>query len=351
MAEEKIIGFKLVMDSDNTRFSSLPSVDKALCYIPYEGYDYYDLKGRGCKPLVRFGGKGGYKRKGGTECCVCLENKPNAYTRWCPECSASMCGTCYHKVKERCPMCRTDMEEMTRGLIPQRVRNGERRNIYKDVEIIEAVDICNKDLEKITANIIKTNKEKKVIEENNEEMKSCQEYRNIVKESEVLDNEVKQLQKLLRIKEVEYYNNECKRNKWLHCYLKDIPEEDDASFIMEFVKIAKNYGNENSGSIIDGIYTWNLCDTQSYYYPHTILRGMSQVGNHAFEQGSFGDIWELMELKRNGNQVIVHKGDKAIYQANVKEKTKTNMTKMTNTMSKAEKLELMKALQDSINDE
>ena len=89
--------FKLVMETDGTNHQSSEEVDKALIYKPYPSYNYFDNYAKGVSGLVQFGGKGGYTKKGGSECIVCYENKPNAYSRWCRECNACLCAGCFKK--------------------------------------------------------------------------------------------------------------------------------------------------------------------------------------------------------------------------------------------------------------
>jgi hypothetical protein len=332
------MAFKLVMETDGTIQQSSEEVDKALIYKPYPSYNYFDNLAKGVSGLVQFGGKGGYTKKGGSECIVCYENKPNAYSRWCRECNACLCAVCFRKCISKCPQCRSEKPYTgDRGQIPQRIRNGKCRNVYKDVNVLRYVDNLNYQLKKWEENSIEVKIENVDVNEKNDKIYAGQEWRNMEKQREIINSEVLALIKLLSDKNNEYQLWVARMELWKETNI--VKEKKDlCGKILEIIR--EQATDTEQGWNGD---TMNLC-ANSPYTNMTRLK-VDRYG----ENYGIGD-WNnmIIEMYRmimdlsQGKDVILHKGDNEEY----------NKDKMeaVSKMSKEEKRALLKALQEELDE-
>ncbi len=329
--------FKLVMETDGTNHQSSEEVDKALIYKPYPSYNYFDNFAKGVSGLVQFGGKGGYTKKGGSECIVCYENKPNAYSRWCRECNACLCAGCFKKCSIKCPQCRS-IKPYTgdRGQIPQRIRNGECRNVYKDVKVLRYVDNLNSQLKKWKESSIKIQKECGVVKEKNDKIYAGQEWRNMEKQKAIIDSEIKALLKLLGDKNEEYRLWVAKMELWKQNNIVR-QKKDIGGIILEVIR--EQATDTERGWNGD---TMNLCANNPYTNMARLKVEMAPRHGIGDWNNMITEMYNLIMDLSQGKDVIVHRGDKAEYN---KDKIKA-----VSKMSKAEKRALLKALKEELDE-
>ena len=271
-----------------------------------------------------------YKKKGGSNCVVCMEDKPVRTMYFCRVCSNGLCSGCFNGCKAgsghshtaitpidcdsiydsksqqpTCPSCRGEGTFATKGVNATRIvtfvsTSADRRtytygpNIFVDKTLKSHVKkyIKNYNIMRLMLNE-KIQEDKDILTANIQTIMEDERYNEFASQININQEQVKALQQQIREIESDTYEIRHKREEYAKELLTEPAEIDEEWIVKNLGNKVKYNGNVTLQTLVKSLttnYPRTFKRTQGHYESNDLayLRGLNGIGQFADKKRSGG---------------------------------------------------------------